>query len=176
MPVLEVIEKRYSVRAYEDRPVESDKLERILEAARLAPSAGNRQEWRFIIVTDPEKRQGLMRAARNQAFVGQAPVVIAACAEGGEHVMMCGQPSYTIDVAIALEHIALQATAEGLGTCWVGAFDENEAKNVLNVPGTARIVQIMPLGYPADQPHPKTRKELKEIVMYEAWGQHAPPG
>ncbi len=175
MPVLEVIEKRYSVRAYEDRPVEPEKLERIMEAARLAPSAGNRQEWRFIVVRDKERRQALMRAAGGQAFVGQAPVVIAACAEGAEHVMKCGQPSSTVDVAIALEHIALQATAEGLGTCWVGAFDEAEAKAILNVPATARIVQLMPLGYPADSPKPKNRKELKEIVMYEAWGVHTPP-
>jgi len=174
MPVLEVIEKRYSVRAYEDRPVEEDKLERVLEAARLAPSAGNRQEWRFVVVRDPERRQALMRAANNQAFVGQAPVVIAACAVDTERIMSCGQPSYVVDVAIALEHIALQATAEGLGTCWVGAFNEEEAKKVINAPADVRVVQLMPLGYPADQPRPKTRKPLDEIVMYEAWGVRRP--
>ena len=175
MPVLEAIQKRYSVRAYQDRPVEPEKLERIMEAARLAPSAGNRQDWRFIIVQDHARRQALMRAAKGQAFVGQAPVVIAACAEGPDHVMTCGQSMHAIDVAIALEHLALQATAEGLGTCWVGAFDAAEAKAVLNVPADSRVVQLMPLGYPADEPRPKSRKELKEIVMYEAWGVHTAP-
>jgi len=79
-----------------------------------------------------------------------------------------------VDVAIALEHIALQATAEGLGTCWVGAFNEEEAKKVINAPADVRVVQLMPLGYPADQPRPKTRKPLDEIVMYEAWGVRRP--
>ena len=170
MPVLEVIQNRYSCRAYQDAPVEEDKLERILEAARLAPSAANRQEWRFIIVRSPEKRKALMQAASAQAFVGQAPVVIAACAENADHVMMCGHPSYAVDVAIALEHIALQATAEGLATCWVGAFDENLVRGILNIPTPVRVVELMPLGYPADSPRPKNRKPLTEIVMREAWG------
>ncbi len=171
MEVFEAIQQRYSVRRYRPQPVEAEKLERILEAARLAPSAGNRQEWRFVVVTDEQTRQQLMEAASGQAFVGQAPVVIAACAETDERAMKCGQLSYPIDVAIALEHIALQATEEGLGTCWVGAFDEAAVKQILDIPQAIRVVELMSLGYPADQPKPKQRLALDEIVFHEKWGQ-----
>ncbi len=171
MEVFEAIQQRYSVRRYRPQPVEAEKLERILEAARLAPSAGNRQEWRFVVVTDEQTRQQLMEAASGQAFVGQAPVVIAACAETDERAMKCGQLSYPIDVAIALEHIALQATEEGLGTCWVGAFDEAAVKQILDIPQAIRVVELMSLGYPADQPKPKQRLALDEIVFREKWGQ-----
>jgi len=170
MEVLQVIQQRYSVRQYRPQPVEPEKLERVLEAARLAPSAGNRQEWRFVVVTDEQVRQQLMEAASGQAFVGQAPVVIAACAETDEYAMPCGQLSYPIDVAIALEHIALQATEEGLGTCWIGAFDEAAVKEVLGIPPAIRVVELMSLGYPADQRKPKQRLALDEIVFHEKWG------
>ena len=171
MNVFEAIQQRYSVRRYQDRPVEAEKLARILEAARLAPSAGNRQEWRFVVVTDEQLRHQLMAAAGDQGFVGQAPVVIAACAETDERLMGCGQLSYPIDVAIALEHIALQAVEEGLGTCWVGAFDEAAVKQILDIPESIRVVELMPLGYPADQPKPKQRLALAEIVFPEKWGE-----
>ncbi len=171
MNVFEAMQQRYSVRRYQDRAVEPEKLARIMEAARLAPSAGNRQEWRFVVVTDEQLRQQLMAAAGDQGFVGQAPVVIAACAETDEHLMGCGQLSYPIDVAIALEHIALQAVEEGLGTCWVGAFDEATVKQALAIPEPARVVELMPLGYPADERKPKQRLALEEIVFHEKWGQ-----
>lgn len=171
MDVMEAIMRRYSVRSYQDRPVEEEKLESILEAARLAPSANNRQEWRFIVVRDKNTRQRLMRAARNQAFVGQAPVVIACCASTDNHVMTCGQLCYPIDVAIAIEHMALKATEEGLGTCWIGAFYEEQVKEILGIPEDIRVVELLALGYP-DKPHPnhKDRLSLEEIVMYERWG------
>ena len=171
MDVFEAIQQRYSVRRYKQQPVEGDKLERVLEAARLAPSASNRQEWRFVVVTDEQTRQELMEAAGGQSFVGQAPVVIVACAETDEHVMRCGLMCYPIDVAIALEHIALQAAAEGLGTCWVGAFDAAAVKEALGIPEQIRVVQLMPLGYPDDQPGAKHRLPLGEIVAHEQWGQ-----
>jgi len=170
MEIIKAIEKRYSVRRYQKRPVEGEKLLRVLEAARLAPSAGNRQEWRFVIVQEEEKRRALAEAANNQGFVAEAPVVIAACAVNTEHIMPCGLPSFSIDVAIALEHIALQATEEGLGTCWIGAFDEAKVKKILGIPQEVRVVQLMPLGYPADAPRAKVRKPLREIVMRENWG------
>ena len=170
MEVKEAIAKRYSVRHYADRPMEEDKLLRVLEAGRMAPSAANRQEWRFIIVRDQARRQALAQAAKNQAFVGEAPVVIVACAVDTERIMSCGLPSFSIDVAIALEHIALQATEEGLGTCWIGAFDADQVKALLGIPDDARVVQLMPLGYPEDQPKAKVRKALNEIVMREQWG------
>jgi nitroreductase len=170
MDVFEAIQSRYSVRRYADRPVEPEKLQRIMEAARLAPSAGNRQESRFVLVTDQSLRQKLMAAASDQRFVGQAPVVIAACAETDEQVMACGQMSYPIDVAIALEHVALQAVEEGLGTCWVGAFDEAAVQQALDIPAGVRVVELMPLGYAADRPGEKKRLALSEIVFHDKWG------
>jgi nitroreductase len=169
MTVQEAIQLRFSVRAYQDQPVEEDKLLRVMEAARLAPSAGNRQEWRFVLVQDPETRQALAEAANGQAFVGQAPVVVVACAEGDPHVMTCGQLCYPIDVAIALEHLALQATAEGLGTCWIGAFQEDEVRKLLGIPAHVRVVELMPLGYPAAQAPTKRRLTMEEIVKREKW-------
>jgi len=169
MNVYEAIEKRRSIRAYQDRPVEQEKLDRILEAARLAPSASNRQEWRFVVVRDPETRNRLMKAASNQPFVAQAPVVIACCAQTDSHVMRCGQLCYPIDVAIAIDHITLAAVEEGLGTCWIGAFSEAEAKEILGIPEHIRVVELLTLGYPAEQPGPRRRKPLEEIVCYERW-------
>lgn len=170
MNVMEAVRKRCSVRGYRDSAVEKEKLEIILEAARLAPSASNRQEWRFIVVRDGDTRKRLMKAAKNQDFVAQAPVVIACCAETDGHAMTCGQLCYPIDVAIAIEHMALAATAEGLGTCWIGAFYEDQVKEILGVPDDVRVVELLTLGYP-DKPcrSHKDRLSLEEIVMYEKW-------
>ena len=171
MTVRQAIRARRSVRAYQDKPIEQEKLDRILEAARLAPSASNRQEWRFVVVRDPDKRARLVEAASGQAFVGQAPVVIVACAKHDGRMMRCGQACYPIDVAIALEHIALQAVEEGLGTCWIGAFDEAAAKEICGIPETddVRVIELMPLGYPADSAREKSRLAMDEIVMFEEW-------
>ena len=149
MEIIEVIRDRCSVRSYADKPVERKKIDRLLEAARLAPSASNRQEWRFVVVTDAGKRANLARAAANQTFVGKAPVVLVACAEHDGHVMRCGQLCYPIDVAIAVDHVTLQAVAEGLGTCWIGAFNEERVKHLLEVPREVKVVAMTPLGYPA---------------------------
>lgn len=170
MNVMEAIKKRCSVRGYQNRPVEKEKLDKILEAARLAPSASNRQEWRFVVVQDRAARQRLMKAAKNQSFVGEAPIVIACCAKTDNHIMTCGQMCYPIDLAIAIEHMALEATEEGLGTCWVGAFYEDQAKDILGVPQDIRVVELLTLGYPADTSSPhKDRLSIKEIVMHERW-------
>jgi nitroreductase len=169
MEILETIRKRRSIRTYQDKIVEPEKLNRVLEAARLAPSASNRQEWRFVVVQDINTREQLMKAASNQRFVAQAPVVIAACADTDMHVMRCGQLCYTIDVAIAIDHMTLQAVEEGLGTCWVGAFDQAEVKRILNIPERIQIVSMLTLGYPAITPTPSRRKKLEEIVMHEKW-------
>lgn len=170
MDVMEAIKKRYSVRSYQDRAVETEKLDSILEAARLAPSASNRQEWRFIVVRDKNVRQRLMQAAKDQTFVGQAPVVVACCAKTDSHVMTCGQQCYPVDVAIAIEHMALKATEEGLGTCWIGAFYEDKVKEILGIPKDIRVVALLALGHPVKlRPNPKDRLRLKEIVMYDGW-------
>ena len=170
MNVYDAIKKRKSVRAYLDKAVEKEKLTRIMEAARLAPSAGNRQEWRFVVVTDREKREELAVRAAGQRFVGEASVVIACCAETDEHVMQCGLESFPIDLAITIDHITLAAVAEGLGTCWIGAFDESVAREILDIPQSIRVVQLLPLGYPVDpSPVEKTRLDLNQTVHYEKW-------
>ncbi|MEA3305727.1 MAG: nitroreductase family protein [Candidatus Omnitrophota bacterium] len=169
MEVMEAIKQRHSIRNYEDRDIEQEKLELILEAARLAPSASNRQEWRYVVVRDKRTREKLMEAAGGQAFVAEAPVVIACCAQSGGHIMKCGQPCYPIDVAISIDHMTLKAVEEGLGTCWIGAFNEAKAKEILGVPDEIRVVELLAIGYPAHVPGEKTRKELSEIVKYERW-------
>lgn len=167
MDVYEAIKTRRSVRAYQDKPVPEDALNRILEAARLAPSASNRQDWKFIVVKDPETRKAIATAARNQQFIAEAPVVIVAVSLNPDRIMSCEVPAYAVDLAIAVDHITLAATAEGLGTCWIGAFSQDEMKKILNVPDKYKIVTLTPLGYPADSPRPKVRKSLEEIVCYE---------
>ncbi len=169
MDVSKAIRSRRSIRAYDSRDVEEDKLMRVLDSGRLSPSAGNRQERRFIVVRDAKKRQLLSEAARNQKFVAEAPVVIAACSVETEYTMACGQLAYPIDTAIAVDHITLSAVEEGLGTCWIGAFDEKRVKEILNIPNIIRVVALLPLGYPSIMPLPTPRKSLDEIVMWEKW-------
>ena len=170
MDVYEAITIRKSVREFAAKDVPERTLMRLLDAARLAPSASNRQECRFVIVRDPTTRKKLAAAARNQKFVGEAPVVLACCAETDGHVMTCGQPCYPIDVAIAMDHLTLCATAEGLGTCWIGAFDEAQVKEILGIPMGVRVVGLMPLGYPKDPAAvPKSRLALDRIVKRERW-------
>ena len=168
MTVMEAIQKRFSVRGYLDQTIEPEKLQRVMEAARLAPSASNKQPWRFVLIQDPERRQAVAAAA-GQPFIGTAPVVIVACAADTSRVMRCGLACHPIDVAIALEHIALQATAEGLGTCWIGAFDQSAVKQVIGAPEGVEVVELMPLGYPATEAPAKSRLALKEIVFEETW-------
>ena len=171
MEVMEAIQKRQSVRAYEPREVEEEKLLRVLEAGRLSPSASNRQERRFVVVKDAGMRKLLSEVAKNQKFVAEAPVVIVACAAvDTDYVMACGQLAYPIDTAIAVDHMTLQAVEEGLGTCWIGAFDEEKVKKILNIPEEVRVVSLLPIGYPADVSRPKSRMGLDEIVMLEKWG------
>lgn len=170
MNVHEAIRARRSVRAYQERPVPGDVLSRILESVRLAPSGNNRQPWKFIVVTDPRQRARLVAAAKNQQFVGTAPVVIAAVGLDPQRVMSCGVPGDPVDLAIALDHLSLAAVEEDLGTCWIGAFFQEQAREILGVPEQYKIVELMTLGYPADEPRPKSRKPLDEIVARERFG------
>ncbi len=170
MDVFEAIRRRKSVRAFLDRDVPDEMVLALLDAARLAPSASNRQEWRFVVVRDATLRKQLADAAGGQKSVGEAPVVLVCCAETNGHVMACGQLCYPIDVAIAIDHITLCATAEGLGTCWIGAFDESQVKESLGIPAEIRVVELLPLGWPRDaSPVEKKRLALDDIVKYERW-------
>jgi nitroreductase len=159
MELMEAIAKRESVRSYEDRPVPEEKLLKVLEAARLAPSASNRQRYKFIVVRDAERRR----------HVAQAPVVIAAVSTMPEYVMRCEVPAYAVDLAIAVDHMTLAAVDEGLGTCWIGAFSQKEARAVLGVPDDCKIVTLLPLGFPRQGRREKIRKSLDEIVCYETF-------
>ncbi|MHC4874402.1 MAG: nitroreductase family protein [Planctomycetota bacterium] len=171
MDIYEAVKSRYSCRNYSDKDVPEELLEKILEAARIAPSAKNFQRWRIIVVRDKETREKLIPAAKDQKFVGQAPVVLAFCSEGdNDHVMTCGHLSYPIDTAIIQDHVSLLATAEGLATCWIGAFYEDQVKEILDIPEGVRVVELMPLGYPADTcPSARNRLSLDEIVHREKW-------
>jgi len=169
MDIYEAINARYAVRVYQHKPVEEDKLQRVLEAGRLAPSGSNRQPWRFVVVRDAALRKKLVPACCDQEFVGQAPVVIAGVGIMPERIMRCDVPGDPVDVAIALEHMALAAVAEGLGTCWIGAFYQDQVRQVLEIPPEAKVIELLTLGYPADRSRPKTRKALGEIVCYDRW-------
>ena len=170
MDVYDAINQRTSVRSYRPDPVDEDKLERILNAARLAPSGKNGQPWIFIVVKDKGTRKKLVPACKGQEFMAEAPVVIVACAKTDNHIMACGQLCYPIDVAIALDHITLAAVDLNLGTCWIGAFDEGKVKALLSIPDAVRVVGLMPLGYPVDaSPRTKNRLSHEEIVKFDRW-------
>ncbi|MFW6062172.1 MAG: nitroreductase family protein [Planctomycetota bacterium] len=168
MDVYEAIGKRHSVRQYRPERVEEEKLFRVLNAGRLAPSARNQQNWRFLVVRDADVREQLV-AATGQDWAGQAPVLLAVVALAPDSVMYCGVPRGPVDCAIAIDHMTLAATAEGLGTCWIGHFDQDQARNVLHVPDDAQIIELLALGYPADQDEAptKNRKPLQEIVVWD---------
>ncbi len=170
MNVFEAIKKRSTVRRFLDKPIEKDVLDAVLDAARLAPSASNRQEWRFIVVENPKLRKRLGIAANGQVFVGEAPVVIVACAVIRGYALTCGQQSHLVDVAIALDHVSLAAVECGLGTCWIGAFNAEKVKEVLGIPEGIRLVALMPIGYPAPEPaKEKSRLPFDTIVKHDHW-------
>ena len=165
MDVLSAIQRRRSIRKYSNKSVEDGKLLKILEAARLAPSARNRQNWKFIIVKDSKIRKELTEAI-GQPFVGEAPIILVCCGTEPGSFMRCGQPRYTVDLSIATAYMILEAYEQGLGTCWLGSFDEGMVKKVLDIPENVRVVAITPLGYPEESPLQKPRKRLNEIISY----------
>jgi len=169
MDVVDAIQQRFSVRKFKSYELEDSKLDRVMEAARLAPSARNLQEWRFVVVRDAQMREALSDAANGQQFVAQAPAVIVACAVTDEHVMSCGLQCFPIDVSIAMAYITLQAVEEGLGTCWVGAFNADKVADLLGIPKDVIVVGLMPIGYPDAEAPPKKRMSLGEIMMEERW-------
>lgn len=166
MDVMTAIKSRRSIRAYKSTEVEEEKLNLVLEAARLSPSARNLQNWKFIVVRDKKLRERLVEAAAGQKFVGEAPLTLIACATAPERIMTCGQPANTIDLSIALSLMMLEAAELGLGTCWLGSFYEDKVKEVLNLPEGYRVVAMTPLGYPDENPSPRPRKSIEEIVEY----------
>ncbi len=163
------IVNRFSVRKFQDKPVEREKIDQILEAARLAPSARNVQPWHFVVINDPEKRAALTDICKGQKFVSEAPVSIAVCASNTNYVMTSGQPAYTVDASIAAEHINLQAVELGLGTCWLGAFYHDKLAQLIDLPEEYKIVTLLPIGYPVVEKGNRNLKSIEEIVSYNSF-------
>lgn len=169
MDVLEAIRTRRSIRSYLEKAVEQEKLDHVLEAARLAPSGANRQAWKFVIVKDKDLRKKLAGITRGQSFVAGAPVVIAAVATDPSVTTGSGEPAHRIDIAIAVDHMTLAAHALGLGTCWIGAFDQRGAERLLGVPDSAEVVVLLALGYAAEEGKFRGRKSIEEIVSHDKY-------
>ena len=166
----EVIRQRYSVRAYQAREIEEDILQRLLEAFVLAPTAANRQPLGLVVIRTAGREEELRRIYQRDWFASQAPIVVCACAILDQAwVRRDGKCYSDVDVAIAMDHLILAAANEGLGTCWIGAFDPAAAREVLGLPDGVEPVAFSPLGYPADTPRPKRRKKLEQLVHYQRW-------
>ena len=165
----ELINKRYSVRQYKSDKVEDEKLQQVLHAACLAPTAANRQPIQFIVIHTAGRERELNRIYQREWF-SKAPIVICACAVPSQAWSRMDNKNYSeVDVTIAMDHLVLAATDLGLGTCWIAAFDPAAAREVLGLPNGVEPIAFTPLGYPADQPKPKKRKALSELVRYERW-------
>jgi nitroreductase len=173
MDIFQVFRDRRSIRKYKDTPVERETIEQVLDAARLAPSWKNLQCWRFLVLTDPGKRALLLEAFPDdnpgKKAIAMAPVVVVVCANPTESDVENGIEYFVADTAIAFEHLCLAAHALGLGTCWMGWYDEALIKSALAIPAGIRIVGITPLGYPDQEPKPRPRKELGEIAYFNVW-------
>lgn len=170
MEYSELIKARYSVRAYRPDPVEDSKLQAVLEAACLAPTAANRQPFQLIVLHTAGREEEIGKIYHRPWFV-QAPIVIAVCAISSQAWVRESDRfnARLIDAAIVADHLILAAADLGLGTCWIAAFNVEAARRVLQLPQEVEPVIFTPLGYPADQPGPKTRKSLNELVRYEHW-------
>jgi nitroreductase len=170
MDVLEALKTRRSIRSYTEKPVEEEKLAHVLEAGRLSPSAVNFQPWDFVVLQDPAAKSRLS-TAYTRAWFSKAPVIIVVCATPAKAWKRSdGEEFWKIDAAIAMQSMVLAATAEGLGTCWIGAFDEEKAKAALGVPQGVRVVAMTPLGHAAESPGQTTnRKSLPEIMHRDHW-------
>ena len=168
MSLMDIIQKRYSCRSYLEKEIEQEKLDKIFEAARLAPSAKNFQDWRFIVVTDKEIKAKAAALTNRAPIFEKAGAIIAACSNK-DYIMQCGQAIGPIDVSIALEHISLQAAELGLATCWIGSFDAEKVRQLLEIPDDVVIIELMTLGYPAEQGKQNTRLAIEEILCYNKW-------
>ncbi|MGZ7120294.1 MAG: nitroreductase family protein [Methanobacterium sp.] len=169
MDFLDLVKSRYSVRAYKNQPVEEEKLEKILEAARFAPTAVNYQPFKIIVINTEGCEDDLKRIYQAEWF-SEAPVVICVCCEPqNAWVRRDGKNYADVDATIVMDHIILTATSLGLGTCWIGAFDAEAVKIILKLPDGVEPLVFTPIGYPADEKGEKKRKELSELVKYEHW-------
>jgi nitroreductase len=163
MEVFETIKTRRSIRAYKPEPISDESLNKVLEAARIAPSASNRQEYKFIVVKEEDLRQKLATACNKQMWIADAPAVIVGCATNPSR-----RYSF-VDVAIAMDHMTLVARSLGLGTCWIGAFSEPEVKRLLGIPDEVSVVCCLPIGVPAQDGVMRSRKSFQELFTTDTW-------
>lgn len=178
MDVFEAIKKRRSIRAFTPEDVSKEEIEKILDAARYAPSAGNIQPWEFIVIRDFKIKRKLSMAALDQNFIEEAPVVIVVCANemrSGRGYGSRGATLYCLqDTAAAIQNMLLTACALDLGTCWVGAFHEEDARKILNIPRGVRPIAIIPVGHSVEKPEMRFKRALSEVVHYETYSKQLP--
>lgn len=167
MNVKDAIVARRSIRRYKNRPIPKKKLEDLLDAMRLAPSANNMQRWSFVVVTDPELKKKLVPVCGNQGFVGTCSAYLVGVAEPGAYYS-------TVDMTIALDHLTLRAVELGLGTCWIGDFEPDKVKKILGIPKNREVPICMTLGYPVLAHKARTRKKLSKLFYTDIWGRHWP--
>ncbi|SYZ73358.1 Nitroreductase [Candidatus Zixiibacteriota bacterium] len=172
MEFFEVIKKRRSIRAYKVGKVIPDEiLFRILESARLAPSASNLQPWKFIIIRDSRLKTDIAKLCKGRMWIADASAVIAGVATRPDYRMGSGQEAFRIDIATAFAHMTLTANNESLGCCWIGSFSADECKKLLGIPDQYPLVGFLTVGYPDEIPGPKERKSMEEIVCYDRWAE-----
>ena len=181
MDIFQVFRDRRSIRRYKDKPVEPEKIAQVLDAARLAPSWKNLQCWRFLVINDQARRKALLGAFPEDnpgpRAIATAPIIIVVCVDPLESGLENGIEYYIADTAIAFEHLCLAAHALGLGTCWMGWFDETAVRTALGIPDTFKVVGVTPLGYPDQEPKARPRKEPTDITFYKQWNnKHADQG
>ena len=166
MDVYDAMRQRRSVRKFEDRAIPDDVLNRVLDAGVLAPTGRNLQEWKYVVVRDDGTKKQLADASE-QDFIAAAQVVAAVVSLDPDREMHCGIPAGPVDCAIVIDHMTLAAVAEGLGSCWIGHFDQDKCRDILDIPAPSRIIEMLVLGYPSDTPGDKKRKTLGELVCWE---------
>ncbi len=171
LDVIECIKQRRSIRSFQPISVSRETVEKVIQAATLAPSAGNWQPWRYYVVSNDDLRRQLARIASNQEFIVEAPVVLVVCAEPARAENTYGERARTLyciqDTAAAIQNLLLAAHSYGIGTCWVGDFDEAAVQSVLQIGAEFRPVAIVPMGYPNESPNPRWRRPLREVIEYK---------
>jgi nitroreductase len=173
LDIFDAIAQRKSIRSYASTPIPEDVLVKVLEAARLAPSAANLQPWHFIIITDKDRRASIAKACKYGKFLAESPVVIVGCGN-----KKTSPKWYVVDTTIALEHMVLSATGLQLGTCWIGSFNDKDIRSILMIPNEYEVVALIALGYTRDKIDPlagivhavRPRRKLQEIISRETFG------
>lgn len=167
MEFMDVVKKRISIRKFKDTPVEKEKIDTLIDLMRIAPSASNRQEWKFVAVSDPEQLAKMRVACESRGPAMTAPVIFCICATEYKENNDSGYNRGTIDASIATTYLHLATYDMGLGSCWVGSFDPDMATEIIGCPEGTRVVTVVPVGYPDEDPAPRSRKSFEEVAVYD---------